>query len=61
MPAEQRVGRRSLSATPIGVVVVLGSLASLLVIRFFTEVVGVLPESATFIDIPVTALLVSPR
>jgi hypothetical protein len=37
---------------------VVGSLVVLILVRFFTETVGVLPNGATFIDIPVFLLLV---
>jgi transcriptional regulator with XRE-family HTH domain len=41
-----------------GVWLVLGALATLIVVRFFTEVVPVLPKAATFLDVPLAAILV---
>jgi transcriptional regulator with XRE-family HTH domain len=41
-----------------GRTIVLGSLAALILIRFFTEVVHVLPRAANFVDVPIFALLV---
>ena len=41
-----------------GSTLVLVSLATILLIRFFTEVIGVLPRAFNFIDVPLLALLV---
>jgi transcriptional regulator with XRE-family HTH domain len=41
-----------------GRTIVLGSLAGLTLIRFFTEVVHVLPRAANFVDVPIFALLI---
>jgi transcriptional regulator with XRE-family HTH domain len=43
----------------VGLWLVLGSLTTLIVVRFFTEVIDVLPNSGTFIDIPLFVLLVA--
>jgi transcriptional regulator with XRE-family HTH domain len=42
-----------------GELLVLASIAALVLVRFFTEVVAVVPRAANFIDIPICAMLVS--
>jgi transcriptional regulator with XRE-family HTH domain len=56
---EPSSGRRSsaLTLTNTGRDLVLGAVALLVVIRFFTEVVPVVPRAANFIDIPIFVVL----
>ena len=62
--SRRRTGQRRARAAPLphlGVVgrhLVLGSIVLLVTIRFFTEVVPVLPRAANFIDIPIFLALV---
>ena len=56
-PPEVTVDASS-SASSRGSTLVLVSLGTLVLIRFFTEVVGVLPRAFNFIDVPLLALLV---
>src|ERR1700730_17371151 len=58
LPADAVSGTRARFA-PHGTRLVIWSLAALLLVRFFTEVVHVLPRSATFIDVPIFLLLVT--
>jgi transcriptional regulator with XRE-family HTH domain len=52
--AEARTG---LSAAPWPVLLVLGSMAALVTVRFFTEIVPVLPNLANVIDVPILLAL----
>ncbi|HEV2724224.1 MAG TPA: hypothetical protein VGV10_06290, partial [Thermoleophilaceae bacterium] len=42
---------------PLAQAIVLGAVASLVLVRFFTEVVGVLPRALNFVDVPIFGLL----
>lgn len=50
--------RKSRLLPPPGTRLVVASLAALLLVRFFSEVINVIPRSSTFIDVPIFILLV---
>jgi hypothetical protein len=56
-PANGRMSGPTLSRTEMAPMVVLAALTLLVVIRFFTELVPVLPRAANFIDIPIFMVL----
>ena len=57
-PRTGDTAQRRAAIWPRGTRLVTGSLAALMLVRFFTEGIAVLPRSATFIDVPIFILLV---
>jgi transcriptional regulator with XRE-family HTH domain/O-antigen ligase len=53
-PVEQKAARNQLDR---GGYLVLGSIAALVLVRFFTEVTGILPRALNFVDVPIVIAL----